>query len=251
VAQGELYSENDSDLVAQNQNVDVNKARQWIRIGYSLATSRDAILAQQLEAETVDSVFRTLDGNTLEAIIEPNGIRAKLLIYPEDGHSLYAYFYDNQFNRILIGLDSLGESLEDARSSALNNTLVQILSTFRFTRISQATPNVESDLFKKYGFRIDLPESWKNYRMSEGVYSSYSSICFSFERVCVMQIVMYTPEQYDELIAVYPSYAHSFDYKNERYFYRFDYVEGCAQLSEFECQRTNEVPQILKTFRFQ
>ncbi len=250
-AQGELYSRDDPDLVEQNQNVDRSTARQGIRIGYSLATSQNAILVQELEAETVDSDYRRRDENSLQAVIEVSGIRAKLVIYFDYPYYLYAYFFDNQYNTIYIYLDIVGETLEEARSSALNNTLVQILSTFRFTRISQATPNVEPDLFKKYGFRIDLPESWKNYRMGEGVYGSYSSICFSFERFCVMQIVMYTPEQYDELVTEYPAYAQNFDYENEEYFYRFEYVSGCAQLSEFECQRTNEVPEILKTFRFQ
>ena len=113
------------------------------------------------------------------------------------------------------------------------------------------TPNVERDLFKKYGFKITFPATWKNYRMIEGVYSSHSSIYFIFKQYDVMQIVMYTPEQYSQFIAKYhPSKTQYFDYENSKYFYKFEYGPGCAQLSNFECQRTEEVPAILKTFKF-
>jgi len=251
--QGELFSENDSDLEKQNDGISADAQR--IRIGYSLATSQSAEGARKLAITTTDSGYRKAN-EASEKIVEINGIKAVVyfshLDYLTSGkYNLHASFYDGQLNSIYFGLDGDWETLKEAEASNLNDVLIQILSTFKFTKIAQEAPNIESDLFKKYGFEMDFPGPWKNYRITEGVYGARSSLCFSFEHYCVMQISIYTPEQFNQFAAEYPLEAQNYDYKNDRYHYLFGYVPDCGLLSEFECQRTNEVPQILKTFRLQ
>lgn len=279
-AEGELFSENEGDyikslnegLVIQDPDrgpgfsITTVDNLQWIRVGFSLAKSRDSVLAQELKNKSTNLDYKKVDGY-LEKIIKLNGLKISLGIfsnYPaNDTYDLSAHFYDTQYNPIFIGLDRIGETLEDARNSPLNETIITILSTFKSTKITQGEPPItEQDLFKKYGFTIEFPESWEGYHMTEFVGSRHSYICFSFTGYCIMQIVMYIPEQFEKYKQELqdPRYnyltpeqkieALKYDYKNDKYYYIFTY-SGCAELSQFECQRTNEVPEILKTFKFQ
>jgi hypothetical protein len=248
---GELYSHPKIDEL----NVGMDRNTQWIGVGFSFAASIDAVYAEDRMNADVDKDFRNVGESSLEKILMINDKKVQVLIHPnypsENEHRLSAHFYDSQYNSIYIGLDSVGESLEEARNSDLNKVFMQILSTVKFQKISHPAPNFEQDLFKKYGFIMDIPNSWENYRMSENVTSRLSSICFSFDGYCIMQIIMFTPKQYSDFIVEYPSGAEAIDHKNDKYYYYIDNVPECFELSEFECERTKEVPEMKKTFRFQ
>ena len=100
------------------------------------------------------------------------------------------------------------------------------------------------------GVEIRIPLVWNNYRVTDNCPFDYGSyLCFSFGSFCVMQVLFQTPEQFQNKVEQYPELS-SYDYRNENYYYTFEYLPGCGQLNEFECARTKEVPKISKTFQF-
>jgi len=103
---------------------------------------------------------------------------------------------------------------------------------------------------KDYGFSLSFPKTWEGYTVEmEGPFDYGSYLCFSFGRFCVMQVLFQTPEQFQNQVEQYPELS-GYDYRNENYYYTFEYLPGCGQLNEFECARTKEVPKISKTFQF-
>ena len=111
---------------------------------------------------------------------------------------------------------------------------------------------------EKYNFELKFPLSWDNYVVSEGDYSNYSYVGFSFrgdnrQPFTIFQIIKYTKEQWESINKELP--LKILDQSD-------DYVlfcDGCCyddgdfygggQFDNFQIERCKEVPEILKTFK--
>lgn len=117
---------------------------------------------------------------------------------------------------------------------------------------SDASQNSDANYVNDiYGFSLNFPESWNGYLAKTNEYDTYDLICFYFDNqeqpFCILQIIVYTPEQ---LISATILEGSILD-ENQEYTFVSDYdMEGtCVQFNEFQCDRSNEVADILTTFK--
>lgn len=106
---------------------------------------------------------------------------------------------------------------------------------------------------EEYGFSLSLPETWEGYKATTHNYKNVRDICFSFERglpICIFQIYIHTKVEWEEIEKL-PSYKQpSYINENDEFVFSYDYSPDCVQHDEFQCERSKEVPTIIKTFKF-
>ena len=99
-----------------------------------------------------------------------------------------------------------------------------------------------------YGFTIDLPRDWRDYRLSVYHTDTADVLCFYFSAtspVCLFQINVYTPAEWAQLMPR-PTYLA----ENNLYVFAYEKPESCSELSDFQCARLGEVPVIASSFQF-
>lgn len=102
----------------------------------------------------------------------------------------------------------------------------------------------------KYNFELEFPNIWveNDYKVSSHIVDNVESLCFSFDRelpLCIFQIYIYSKEKWDNL-GQKPSYIVM---KNDKVF-SYDYDTECTQMDDFQCDRTEEVKDIIDSFTF-
>ena len=117
----------------------------------------------------------------------------------------------------------------------------------------------------QYGFEMKLPPSWQGYQATVHTYDARGSytgdVCFSFSKphapLCVIQIAVFTPKQWQDFKDSFakdnmpqPSYLA----KNDQFYFNSStkWTPDCtnSDLDKFQCERADEVDQILSTFKF-
>lgn len=110
---------------------------------------------------------------------------------------------------------------------------------------------------ESFGFQLTLPPTWKDYQTTERIYAvgrlpDAGSVCFTFEGhmpVCALKIDIWTKTGWAKQDWVPGGYYLS---ENEDYvFAEGPYQAECVQLDDFQCERHQELPAILATFRME
>lgn len=100
-----------------------------------------------------------------------------------------------------------------------------------------------------FNFTLPLPESWRDYTVTQNNYDGVTNFCFTFvgsAPICVLQIDIYSQEAWEKLENVPENY-----YLAENDLFVFasgPHQEACVQLDEFQCARYQEIPAILSGF---
>lgn len=106
------------------------------------------------------------------------------------------------------------------------------------------------------GFSLALPETWEGYKVGKSKYSNHDTTCFYFDgddrrSFCIMQLLTFTPAQWSELSAKGRDALASRVLTSAGIVVALDYSEGCVQLDEFQCARSQEVPEIFRAIQVQ
>lgn len=100
-----------------------------------------------------------------------------------------------------------------------------------------------------FDFQLPLPETWRGFEVTQNQHEDVSNICFTFGNsspVCVLQIDVYPKAAWNSLSRVPNDY---YLVENEQFvFASGPYMPECIQLDEFQCQRYQEIPEILAGF---
>ena len=100
-----------------------------------------------------------------------------------------------------------------------------------------------------FGFTLPLPETWRDYTVTQHDYEGVTNLCFTFvgsAPTCVLQIDVYSQGNWETLEKVPDDY-----YLGENDLFVFasgPHQEACVQLDDFQCARYQEIPAILTGF---
>lgn len=99
------------------------------------------------------------------------------------------------------------------------------------------------------GFQLDFTETWAGFEVTQHAFENVTNVCFSFTNstpICVLQIDVYTHEAWNDLTMVPDGYYQA---ENERFvFAAGPLASECVQLDAFQCERYQELPEILTSF---
>jgi len=108
---------------------------QWLRVGIlpGVSTSQDEALAILESEPSID--WRANNESHSERTIVINGRKIKLVIFAEPNvdneFSVHGILYDSNMNYIFLGLDAIGNTMEDAQLNPVIDNFIQILSTLK------------------------------------------------------------------------------------------------------------------------
>ncbi len=123
------------------------------------------------------------------------------------------------------------------------------------TSIKLVTPSLLVYTNTEYGFTFTLPETWRGYVVTSGVAPNVRSVNLTVKSLSpqaipanLLNIYMFTKEQWGGL-GKKPQYIT----ENDKFIFATDPnippPNDCAQLDEFQCARSKELPAIISTFR--
>jgi len=110
---------------------------------------------------------------------------------------------------------------------------------------------------QNWSFDLEIPPTWSGYLVTEHDWTTTpkrtytADVCLSFSLpdalpACILQISIFSSSEWSKLT----NKPTLLGQNNGYYFVGNDYDPQCVQLNEFQCTRSQELPQILSTFRF-